>query len=196
MNTSVNKLAFVLCLSLFTTHLLAGGYSEKEEFQDDSQQLIKTLATSLKHELMTALKAGDLSSAVNTCHITAPTITEQLATDTTSIKRTSLKWRNPDNAPDAWERAALAKFAQQLDNGVAIERLRVTEVIQNEAHTTYRYLQAIPTQQVCLVCHGDKNNLPDQVKQVLAEKYPNDLATGFSAGQLRGAFSVTRTIAN
>jgi hypothetical protein len=196
MNISVNKLAFALCLVLLTNHLYAGGYSEKEEFQADSQRLIKTLATSLKHELMTALKTGDLSSAVNTCHISAPTITEQLNTDTTSIKRTSLKWRNPDNAPDAWERASLAKFAQQLDNGVAIERLRTTEVIKNERQTTYRYLQAIQTQQVCLVCHGDKDNLSDQVKQVLAEKYPGDLATGYSAGELRGAFSVTRTIAN
>lgn len=196
MNTSANRFAFALCLVLFTNHLYAGGYSEKEEFQDDSQRLIKTLATSLKHELMTALKAGDLSSAVQTCHISAPSITEQLNSDSTTIKRTSLKWRNPDNAPDAWEQAMLAKFAQQLDNGIAIDKLRVTEVIQNEEHTTYRYLQAIQTQQVCLVCHGDKNNLPDQVKQVLAEKYPDDLATGYSAGQLRGAFSVIRTIAN
>lgn len=183
----------MLCYASFS---YAGGYSEKEQFLDDSNHLIKTLAQTLKHELMTALKTGDLGSAVHTCNISAPSITENLNSNNTTIKRTSLKWRNPNNEPDAWERAALAKFDQQLDNGVAIEKLRFTDVIKNEKQTTYRHIKAIKTQEVCLVCHGPRENLSDEIKQVLAEKYPDDLATGFSAGQLRGAFSVTRTIAN
>lgn len=196
MQTNNKQFGLILYLLLFSSFGYAGGYSEKEAFVDDSQALIQTLAKSLKHELMTALRAGDLSAAVHTCQLKAPEITENLDTDTTTIKRTSLKLRNPDNAPDTWERGMLIKFDQQLDNGLAVENLRSTEVIKTEEKTTYRYMQAIPTQQACLVCHGDKNNLPDPVKQALAEKYPGDLATGFSAGELRGAFSVTRTIAN
>lgn len=188
---------FSLLILYYAALTYAGGYSEKEQFLDDSNHLIKTLAQTLKHELMAALKTGDLGAAVHTCHISAPTITENLnASNTTTIKRTSLKWRNPNNKPDSWERAVLAKFAQQLDNGVAIEKLRFTEVIKSEEQTTYRHIKAIKTQDICLVCHGPRDSLSDEIKQVLAEKYPDDLATGFSAGQLRGAFSITRTITN
>lgn len=190
----IRKSTQLLYILLLITNSHAGGYSEKEAFIDDSNHLIKTLAQSLKHELMSALKTDGIEGAVHTCYVSAPTITEDLNTKITTIKRTSLKWRNPNNAPDAWETAALAKFAQQLDNGADIESLHFTEVFKNDGQTTYRHIKAIKTQEVCLACHGAKENLSAEVKQVLTEKYPNDLATGFSAGQLRGAFSTTRTI--
>jgi hypothetical protein len=41
---------------------------------------------------------------------------------------------------------------------------------------------------MCLACHGQ--TLAPGVAEVLAREYPRDAATGFSAGQLRGAFYV------
>ena len=42
----------------------------------------------------------------------------------------------------------------------------------------------------CLGCHGKVAELAPGVAAVLAQRYPGDLATGYAAGDLRGAFSV------
>jgi hypothetical protein len=55
-------------------------------------------------------------------------------------------------------------------------------------------MRPIPAGGVCLACHGPAEVLPNEVKQALKTKYPNDQATGYTAGQLRGAFSVSKTI--
>jgi hypothetical protein len=53
-------------------------------------------------------------------------------------------------------------------------------------------MKAIPTAEVCLVCHGE--NIAPNIQAKLAELYPNDKAIGFNVGELRGAFSVTETL--
>jgi hypothetical protein len=41
---------------------------------------------------------------------------------------------------------------------------------------------------MCLACHGDAP--AEDVRAVLMEYYPGDLATGFAEGDLRGLFSI------
>lgn len=50
------------------------------------------------------------------------------------------------------------------------------------------YMRAIVMQPQCLACHGSAVAKP--LKQAIAEKYPNDQATGFEVGDLRGAFLI------
>ncbi|MBK6511624.1 MAG: DUF3365 domain-containing protein [Haliea sp.] len=52
----------------------------------------------------------------------------------------------------------------------------------------FRYMKAIPTGDVCTGCHGTQIAAP--LANALKERYPADRATGFVAGDLRGAFSV------
>jgi hypothetical protein len=49
-------------------------------------------------------------------------------------------------------------------------------------------MRAIPTDAVCLTCHGA--TLAPELAAAIRRDYPDDAATGFSQGQLRGAFSV------
>jgi hypothetical protein len=51
-------------------------------------------------------------------------------------------------------------------------------------------MQPIRVQAMCLSCHGDPAGIPAEVKEILASRYPKDLATGYKAGDLRGAVSV------
>ena len=47
------------------------------------------------------------------------------------------------------------------------------------------YLQAIPMkEQPCSVCHG--TNIDPAISDAIAAAYPDDLATGFEPGELRG----------
>ena len=53
-------------------------------------------------------------------------------------------------------------------------------------------MKAIPTGKLCTKCHGTE--LKPEVKAKLAEFYPDDKATGFNKGDLRGAFVVTKDL--
>ena len=44
----------------------------------------------------------------------------------------------------------------------------------------------------CVACHGDRDTLDPAIQAILNEQYPHDRATGYSPGDLRGAFSVKR----
>ena len=50
------------------------------------------------------------------------------------------------------------------------------------------YAEPIVTQGMCLVCHG--SNIEAGVAARTAELYPEDQATGFAEGDLRGVFWV------
>ena len=49
-------------------------------------------------------------------------------------------------------------------------------------------MRAIPTEALCLTCHGE--TLAPELAAAIAREYPNDQATGFKLGELRGAFRV------
>ena len=55
-------------------------------------------------------------------------------------------------------------------------------------------MKALPTQGLCLNCHGSEDKMAPEVKARLSELYPNDKATGYSEGQIRGALTVKRPL--
>jgi hypothetical protein len=55
-------------------------------------------------------------------------------------------------------------------------------------------MKALPTQKLCLNCHGAEAQIAPEAKEKLKVLYPNDLATGYSEGQIRGALTVKRPL--
>ena len=49
-------------------------------------------------------------------------------------------------------------------------------------------MKAIPTGDVCLMCHGE--HIAPDVHEKIKSLYPKDLATGYERGELRGAFTI------
>ncbi len=170
---------------------------ELMDFENAASQKIKALATNLKKELSTSMQNGGPVVAVANCKLKAPEITQQLnSDDEIKIRRTSLRVRNPDNAADTWELKVLNTFEEKLSAGTPIQELVYSEELKQDDKTTYRMMRAIPAQALCLTCHGDKQNMSNELIEKLAQDYPNDQATGFSAGDIRGAFSVSQTISH
>ncbi|MFT6919058.1 MAG: hypothetical protein ACJA2G_001693 [Cognaticolwellia sp.] len=60
----------------------------------------------------------------------------------------------------------------------------------SDLKSVLRYMKAIPTGGLCLACHGSK--LADDVSSKVNELYPNDQATGFKLGDIRGAFTLQK----
>jgi hypothetical protein len=153
----------------------------------ESRAIADRFQQTLKGALMAAIAEGGPTKAIEVCQVQAPAIAAQLGSETGAIvSRTSLKVRNPANAPTAAQRAVLEAFAARQQAG---EEAGALEDFEPNAEGGPRYMRAIITQEPCLACHG--REIAEPVRATLAERYPGDAATGYDLGEVRGAFSIT-----
>lgn len=164
-----------------------------EERKQQSVAVIKSFASTLKGELQAAMKEGGPVNAISVCNTVAPAIAAQKSQETGwDVGRTSLKLRNPDNAPDSWEQAVLEAFNERRAAGEDPQTIAFAEVVEQDGGKVFRFMKAIPTGQVCLNCHGE--NIAEPVKAKLDELYPQDRARGYKQGEIRGAFTITQPL--
>jgi hypothetical protein len=156
----------------------------------ESRAAAQELGGALKSVLVAAMQAGGPVSAISVCNAKAPQIAGAISVrHGWEVGRTTLKVRNPANAPDAWERAVLERFERERAAGAAAASLEFAETVQTEDGSVFRYMKAIPTGEVCLTCHGTA--LAPEVGERIAALYPRDQATGFGVGDIRGAFTIS-----
>ncbi len=148
------------------------------------------LGKALKAELQAAMRDDGPVGALQVCNVEAVPITETIsAEEGVLVGRTSLKPRNPANAPDEWEAATLEQFELRKEKGEKAGDLEAWTIVTDEGgHRTFRYMKAIGTMPMCLKCHGRR--LSDDVQAKIDGLYPDDQAVGFKAGDLRGAFTL------
>lgn len=69
---------------------------------DKSKAVVQEFFGKLKGELEAAMKEGGPINAIEVCNRVAPGIAQEMSSKHgMNVARTSLKTRNPDNAPDA-----------------------------------------------------------------------------------------------
>ncbi len=144
------------------------------------------LGQRLTEALSDQLAGGTHAAAIDVCSRIAPAAAAEMSRAGLEIRRTSLRYRNPGNAPDAWERAGLERLAEALAAGQPPRELHEIDEERGEL----RLLRPILVAPGCLPCHGVAHKLDPAVGRELARRYPDDRATGFATGDLRGAFSV------
>ena len=150
-------------------------------------------ASALKAELVQAMQSDGPLTAIEVCQIRAPAISSEISLDKgLTVSRVSLKNRNPANQPTAWQASVLETFETRKQSGEDPATLSWSETVSIGDGKEFRFMKAIPTGGVCLQCHGQ--DIAPPVAEKLAELYPTDKATGFSMGDLRGAFVVTRQL--
>jgi hypothetical protein len=160
----------------------------------------RALSTSLTQQLGGALKTEladkGPAGAVLVCKSLAPDIASELSSKHgMRVSRVSLKPRNPMlGLPDAWEQQILATFDTKAAAGDKPDTLEHAAIVDEPAGKFFRYMKALPVQPLCLTCHGDAQSIPAEVKAQLAQDYPADRATGYSAGQIRGAITIKKPL--
>jgi len=181
-------LASALALGLMTSALPAQADDAVEEQLQEYRQAAQSFGKTLKGELQAAMKQGGPMAAVSVCHERAPEIAAQLSEDTGfTLRRTSLKPRA--TAPTDWERAVLEDFEARRADGESPKTIEWHNVASVDGDEQLRYMKAIGTQGVCLTCHG--SNVDPALQAKIDKLYPDDQATGFAEGDIRGAFSIT-----
>jgi hypothetical protein len=185
----MKRIAATLVLVLSPITLTAGEPTPDTAWVDQSRQLAMQLGGQLKAELTQAIAEGGPMAAINVCYLRAPEIAAQLSQASGArVGRTALRVRNPSNAPDDLERSVLEQFATDLGSGPIDRPLEAVFEIRRGDAVERRYMRAIPTDALCLTCHG--KTIAPELAAAIARDYPKDEATGFEQGQLRGAFSV------
>lgn len=141
------------------------------------------------------ISKGSFHGAIAACRDKAPKMAAAASQNTGwAIRRVSLKNRNPKAVPDAWEQAVLEDFDRRRAAGESPATMEKAEIVAEGDKRTLRYMKALPTLGLCLNCHGTEDKLAPEVKAKLTELYPDDKATGYSEGQIRGALTVKRPL--
>lgn len=150
-----------------------------------ADQLIKTLGGQLK----AALQAGGPETAVPVCGQVAIALTKNVGKqfEGLTITRVTDQVRNPANAADELDRAALKRFRAAPKDPKLLAHLTT-----GDDGKTVRFYRPLITSETCLNCHGNRNSMPEGLRELLTQRYPDDKAHGYKLGDLRGLIRVER----
>jgi len=198
-NRTVQRWKWLLLLLGFWFPVLLSGCDEGSPEVDPAERsrivaVAAPAATALRQGLVTRLTAameeGGPVGAIGFCSTEAIPLTQAIQSglhEGLTLKRTSFRYRNPANAPDEAEEAALLYFERSLQDMPEPPSFLTQRVSEEEV----RYYEPLLVGEFCLQCHGAPDLLDPQVRAVLAERYPGDLATGYSPGDFRGLIRVS-----
>jgi hypothetical protein len=183
-------------LAITTILLISGNLQADQTLQanmEEGKGIIKAFMGDLKGELVKSMKKSGPVEAISTCNTVAPNLAEAHSQMSGwEVGRTSLKLRNQDNAPDAWEEAVLKEFEHRKSAGEDPMKLLKAEIVQEGERKVFRMMKAIPTAEACTKCHGE--SIAEPVAAKLDELYPSDKARGYKVGDLRGAFTLKKAM--
>jgi hypothetical protein len=176
----------------------------KFAFVDRNDPAVDTIATTgfdeitrvgglMVNQVNQSLVNDDIGSAVAAMHLKNLELPKPVAGKPaiTAIKRTSLMLRDPQNAPDAADAAALEKIHQQLMDGEKPDTMIVQRVDRPGKPVEWRVYRPIATSKSCLVCHGDPEKFRPEVKAALDHLYPLDKAVDYQSQEFRGVIRVS-----
>jgi Protein of unknown function (DUF3365). len=187
------KVLRILLAPLLALPLTAAEPPAPEALASQARGLAGNLMLSLQGELFAAMKSGGPVKALEVCRSRAPEIATATAMGTPwRIARTSSRVRNGANAPDEWEARKLESSRRGSPPGEELGALEAWEVVEVAGRPAFRYMKAIGTASPCLTCHGSA--LKPEIASKVRELYPDDRAVGFAAGDLRGAFTLSRPL--
>ncbi|KRA46497.1 hypothetical protein ASD72_04645 [Pseudoxanthomonas sp. Root630] len=145
----------------------------------------------LRGKLQAAMQQGGPTAAVEVCHAQAPAIAETvMAKHGVRMGRVALpgRHRNPAQEAGDWQLATLEAFQQAVDGGaLASEQVSMVRDGLPDG-VALRMMRGIATEPGCLACHGKDVATP--IRNAILARYPDDQATGFDVGDLRGALWV------
>lgn len=185
----------IAILCLFSLHAAPAGAQAKDlkPLVDEAEAVMQELRDRMMAEMIKAMGQGP-AEAIGVCRHLAPEIKAELEKRTGwTIRRVSSLPRTAENAPNAEEAAALKTFEVRLMAGQTFPNLRRVDTVAKNGEANVHVMQAIPTFDACLACHG--STIDPAIAKEIKALYPDDKAVGYKAGDLRGAFSLYKPVA-
>ena len=158
-----------------------------ETLKTKGQKIVKASGKALVGQLTKAMGSGGVGHAIEFCSQNAVSITDSLSqVHGVNIGRISHKNRNPENAADSLEMTLIKNYQEKNEKDK-----KLTPKIVERNGRKYYYHPIKINNPLCLNCHGQKGkNIKTEDYITIQNFYPNDKATGFSMGDLRGMWKV------
>jgi hypothetical protein len=174
---------------LLTLCLVAVAAQAAPDPQLDGPKIIAEAFGRLSGALAQAIGQRGAAGALEVCSEQAPQIAREVgAAHGVQLRRASQRPRNPKNAADAVEQAALESFVTALAKGETPK----PQVVVNADGTRAFLAPIVLGNPLCLQCHGDpQQDIAPETLAAIQKRYPNDQATGFKLGDLRGLWRIT-----
>ncbi|WP_295420663.1 DUF3365 domain-containing protein [Sulfurovum sp.] len=153
--------------------------------KQEGVKYIKMLGGALKTELKAHMKKDPSGlEALAFCTGSADKITKEVNTKLPAyakVRRTAFKVRNESvNTPDATDE----KVMKAYEEAIAAKTFSPKDIKVVEEGNVTRVYKPLITKPVCLKCHG--SDLNPKIADAIKSAYPQDKATGFKEGDLRG----------
>jgi hypothetical protein len=151
-------------------------------------EIIAEASAKLIAALTEAIAKDGPASAIAVCSERAPEIAAAVGkTHRVTLRRASEKPRNMKNAATDAEKTLLAAFAADLEK----KEQPKPRSVQNPDQSTTLFAPIVISNPLCLQCHGalDRDIAPATL-EAIRRLYPDDKATGYQSGDLRGLWSV------
>ncbi len=162
---------------------------DKDKLMARGDSIASLAQKNLLLQVSNAIETLGVDSAVAFCNHRAIPITDSLSQSLHApIARLSLKARNPNNVLKnnldsmAWE---------QLTTLYASQKNPTPHILLANGNEQL-YYKAIPLgMPTCLQCHGNiDSDIQPSTQAIIATKYPNDQATNYALGDLRGMWKI------
>ena len=145
--------------------------------------LIVSMQDSLLRQLHSKLAQGGPALAFGSCHVDTTDLTYRIArAEGIAAGVTSGRLRDPTNKPKGWAADIVAAHTGRKAHDVKGFAVDLGDRIG--------VLRPMVQTKTCASCHGTLDELSPTVRRLIAERYPNDRATGFVEGEIRGWFWV------
>jgi hypothetical protein len=193
MNKTLTSLgALILTTGIVTITASVARADELLERENAAKNASMTLIKKLGYELQQSLKQNGPDAAITVCRDMAPRINSEVSRlNGWRVNRVSDRPRNPMiGTTDEWESQALQQMQSRAAGGEPYSEMIIGEVVTENGKDYYRFMKPIPVAEICTLCHGSEEQIPESVKAKLALDYPHDPATGYKPGELRGAVSI------
>lgn len=180
--TSKTPRARVICVASLLALLVPWVAAAGDHTQAGAEAL-GPFKRALKQALQSGMQEGPVN-AVGACNTKAPGIAEAASDKGIRVGRASHKLRNPDNTAPAWVQPILDAYLADAGEEPGARAPRSVDLDDGRRG----YVEPILLQPMCLTCHG--STLAPDVAARIEALYPDDQATGFEVGDLRGVFWV------
>lgn len=166
-----------------------------EAFSREGRMHSKNYLNKLEKIRQIEIKTLGPSNAIETCIMSAPVLAMEMSRNLNiSIKRVSLRPRNlVRGSADSWEQGVMLRFQDEIRSGTQTSDIEHAELVQEPTGAFLRYMKPILAKEDCLKCHGSVQLNPEVI-HTLRRLYPNDLATGYSEGDMIGAVSLKKRL--
>jgi hypothetical protein len=164
---------------------------------ESTRAMANELLSQLGQKLKSAMSTEGPEAAVSVCKEASPSIAKTLSSKHgVQMTRVGTRVRNPAmGTPNQWQSDALTQFESRLAQGEVPASMEYWKVVNvNDGKRELHYAKAIMVQPMCLSCHGATSEIPASLSEKIRIEYPQDQATGYSVGKLRGAVVVSKPL--